>query len=90
MGQIQDLLQQLNDHHLKAYFLIQSIDLSQYYPIFDPEAQASQVVELFKDFDDSDLKCVLSLLTSSMGTDTWTFFRQVLFQYDRLLSTGQK
>ncbi|KAJ7804996.1 hypothetical protein B0H14DRAFT_2527051 [Mycena olivaceomarginata] len=61
MGQIQDLLPQLNDHHLKAYFLIESIRLWQYYPISDPEALASQVVELFKDFEDLDLKCVLSL-----------------------------
>ncbi|KAJ7318392.1 P-loop containing nucleoside triphosphate hydrolase protein, partial [Mycena albidolilacea] len=57
MGQIQDLLPQLNDHHLKSYFLIESIRLWQYYPISDPEALASQVVELFKDFDDPDLKC---------------------------------
>ncbi|KAJ7894402.1 hypothetical protein B0H14DRAFT_2559185 [Mycena olivaceomarginata] len=57
MDQIPDLLPQLNDHQLKAYFLIESIDLWQYYPISDPEALASQVVELFKDFDDPDLKC---------------------------------
>ncbi|KAJ7811844.1 P-loop containing nucleoside triphosphate hydrolase protein [Mycena olivaceomarginata] len=61
MGQIQDLLPQLNDHQLKAYFLIESICLWRYYPISDPEALASQVVELFKDFDDPDLKCVLSV-----------------------------
>jgi hypothetical protein len=61
MGQIQDLLPQLNDHHLKAYFLIDSIRLWQYYPISDLEALVSQVVELFKDFDDPDLKCVLSV-----------------------------
>jgi hypothetical protein len=61
MGQIQNLLPQLNDHQLKAYFLIESIRLWQYYPISDPEALASQVVELFKDFDDPDLKCVLSV-----------------------------
>jgi hypothetical protein len=60
MGQIQDLLPQLNDHQLKAYFLIESIRLWQDYPTSDPEALASQIVELFKDFDDPDLKCVLS------------------------------
>ncbi|KAJ7305583.1 hypothetical protein DFH08DRAFT_902759, partial [Mycena albidolilacea] len=54
MGQIQDLLPQLNDHRLKAYFLIESIHL-------DPEALASQVVELFKDFNDPDLKCTFYL-----------------------------
>ncbi|KAJ7369231.1 hypothetical protein DFH08DRAFT_833366, partial [Mycena albidolilacea] len=57
IGQIQDLLPQLNDYQLKAYFLIESIHLWQYYPISDSEALASQIVELFKDFDDPDLKC---------------------------------
>jgi hypothetical protein len=61
MGQIQDLLPQLNDHQLKAYFLIESICLWQYYPISDPEALVSQVVELFMNFNDPDLKCVLSV-----------------------------
>ncbi|KAJ7821329.1 P-loop containing nucleoside triphosphate hydrolase protein, partial [Mycena olivaceomarginata] len=57
MGQIQDLLPQLNDHQIKAYFLIESIHLWEYYPISNPEALASQVLELFKHFDDPDLKC---------------------------------
>ncbi|KAJ7857982.1 hypothetical protein B0H14DRAFT_2578149 [Mycena olivaceomarginata] len=57
MSQIQDILLQLNDHRLKAYFLIESIDLWRNYPISYPEALTSQVVELFKDFDDPDLKC---------------------------------
>ncbi|KAJ7885321.1 hypothetical protein B0H14DRAFT_3128188 [Mycena olivaceomarginata] len=57
MGQIQDLLPQLNDHQLTAFFLIESIRMWRYYPISDPEALASQVVELFKDFNDPDLKC---------------------------------
>jgi hypothetical protein len=61
MGQIQDLLPQLNDHRLKAYILIESIPQWRNYSISDPEALASQVVELFKDFDDPDLKCVLSI-----------------------------
>jgi hypothetical protein len=61
MAQIHDLLPQLNDHQLKAYFLTDLIRLWQYHPISDPEALASQVVELFMDFDDPDLKCVLSV-----------------------------
>jgi hypothetical protein len=61
IGQIQDLLSQLNDHRLKAYFLIESIPQWQYYSISDPEVLASQILELFKHFDDPDLKCVLSL-----------------------------
>jgi hypothetical protein len=61
IGQIQDLLTQLNDHRLKTYILIESIRLWQYYPVSDPEALASQVFELFKHFNDPDLKCMLSL-----------------------------
>jgi hypothetical protein len=61
MGQIQDLLPQVNDHQLKACILIESIHMWWRYPIFDPEALASQVLELFKDFDDPGLKCVLSV-----------------------------
>ncbi|KAJ7321318.1 P-loop containing nucleoside triphosphate hydrolase protein, partial [Mycena albidolilacea] len=57
MGQIQDLILQLNDHQLKAYFLIESICVWPYHPISNPEPLASQVVKLFKDFDDPDLKC---------------------------------
>ncbi|KAJ7831207.1 P-loop containing nucleoside triphosphate hydrolase protein, partial [Mycena olivaceomarginata] len=56
-GQIRDILPQLSDHCLEAYFLIESIRMWQYYPIYDPEALASQVLELFKHFDDPDLKC---------------------------------
>ncbi|KAJ7812784.1 hypothetical protein B0H14DRAFT_2523204 [Mycena olivaceomarginata] len=61
IGQIQDLLPQPSDHHLEAYFLTESIDMGQYYPNYDPEALASQILELFKHFDDPDLKCVLSV-----------------------------
>ncbi|KAJ7794330.1 hypothetical protein B0H14DRAFT_2532893 [Mycena olivaceomarginata] len=59
MGQIQDLLPQLNDHRLKAYFMTELFYFWQSYPISDPEAMASQVLEHFKHFDDPDLKCVL-------------------------------
>ncbi|KAJ7894440.1 hypothetical protein B0H14DRAFT_771315, partial [Mycena olivaceomarginata] len=56
-GQIWDILPQPSDHRLEAYFLIESIGVWQYYPIYDPEALASQVLELFEHFDDPDLKC---------------------------------
>ncbi|KAJ7896649.1 hypothetical protein B0H14DRAFT_450539 [Mycena olivaceomarginata] len=65
IGQIQDILPQLRDHQLKAYFLIESLSQWRHYPISDPEALASQVVELFKDFDDPDLKCRFYLGMSS-------------------------
>jgi hypothetical protein len=60
IGQIPDILSQLSDHQLEAYFLIESLRLWHYHPS-DPEALASQVVELFKDFNDLDLKCMLSI-----------------------------
>ncbi|KAJ7677296.1 hypothetical protein B0H14DRAFT_2552756, partial [Mycena olivaceomarginata] len=56
-GQIQDILPQPSDHCLEAYFLTESIHQWQYYPTQDPETLASQVLELFKHFDDPDLKC---------------------------------
>jgi hypothetical protein len=61
MSQIQDLLPQLNDHRLKASFLIESIYRLQYDPISDPDTLVSQVLEHFKYFDDTDLKCVFSV-----------------------------
>jgi hypothetical protein len=63
MSQIQDLLPQLNDHRLKAYFLIELVyrwhwqDVS----MSDPDSLVSQALEHFKYFDDPDLECVLSI-----------------------------
>ncbi|KAJ7798063.1 P-loop containing nucleoside triphosphate hydrolase protein, partial [Mycena olivaceomarginata] len=57
IGQIQDILPQPSDHRLEAYFLTESIRLWRHYPTHDTEALASQVLELFKHFDDPDLKC---------------------------------
>ncbi|KAJ7804177.1 hypothetical protein B0H14DRAFT_3154111 [Mycena olivaceomarginata] len=59
MDQIQDLLPQLNDHRLKAYFFLESIMQLQYDLIPGPETLVSQVLEHFKYFDDPDLKCRL-------------------------------
>ncbi|KAJ7788823.1 hypothetical protein B0H14DRAFT_2627878 [Mycena olivaceomarginata] len=39
----------------------------QYYPVSDPEALASQVVELFKDFDDPDLKYYYQEVKNDLG-----------------------
>jgi hypothetical protein len=60
LNQIQDLLPQLNDHRLKAYFFIESIHSLQSDPISDPDTLLFQVLEHFKYFDDTDLKCVFS------------------------------
>ncbi|KAJ7846693.1 hypothetical protein B0H14DRAFT_2357491 [Mycena olivaceomarginata] len=60
-AQIQDLLPQLNDHRLNAYFFVESIYRGQYEQISDPDTLVSQVLEHFKYFDDPDLKCVFSV-----------------------------
>ncbi|KAJ7896620.1 hypothetical protein B0H14DRAFT_3604920 [Mycena olivaceomarginata] len=59
IDQAQDILPQLHDHRLKAYFMIELLHRWQYYPISDPEALAFQALEHLKHFDDPDLKCRL-------------------------------
>jgi hypothetical protein len=59
LGQIQNLLPQLNDYRLKAYFLIESFRQWQYYSISNPEALASQVWAHLEHCNDPGLKCVL-------------------------------
>jgi hypothetical protein len=61
IGQVQDILPQLHDHQLKAYFMIELLNKMQSYPISDPEALAFQALEHLKYFDDPDLKCVFSI-----------------------------
>ncbi|KAJ7350877.1 hypothetical protein DFH08DRAFT_806856 [Mycena albidolilacea] len=57
--QIQDLLPQLNDHRLKAYFIIDVLNRWGSYPNSDFEALAFQALEHLGHFDDPDLKCKL-------------------------------
>jgi hypothetical protein len=59
-GQVQDILPQLHDHRLKAYFMNELFNRYPSYQISDPEALAFQALEHLKHFDDPDLKCVLS------------------------------
>jgi hypothetical protein len=59
--QIQDILPQLHDHRLKAYFIIELLNGLGSHPIPDPEALAFQALEHLKHSDDPDLKCVLSI-----------------------------
>ncbi|KAJ7920642.1 hypothetical protein B0H13DRAFT_2421156 [Mycena leptocephala] len=56
-SQIQNLLPQPRDHHLEAYFIVQSFAFGPRYPISNPETLVSQGLEHFKNFDDPDLKC---------------------------------
>jgi hypothetical protein len=61
IGQVHDILPQLHDHRLKAYFIIELLNRWPSYPISDPEALAFLALEHLKHFDDPDLKCVLSI-----------------------------
>jgi hypothetical protein len=61
IGQVQDILPQLHDHRLKAYFIIELLNRSGSYPNSDFEVLAFQVLEHLKQLDDPDLKCVLSI-----------------------------
>ncbi|KAJ7920645.1 P-loop containing nucleoside triphosphate hydrolase protein [Mycena leptocephala] len=63
-SQIQNLLPQPRDHHLEAYFIVQSFAFGPLYPISDPKTLVSQGLEHFKNFDDPDLKC---MFTSASG-----------------------
>jgi hypothetical protein len=59
MSQIHDLLTQLKDRQLKAYFATELFGLWNSYPILNPEGLASQTLEYFQHFDDPDLQCML-------------------------------
>jgi hypothetical protein len=59
IGQAQDILLQLDDHRLKAYFMIELLSQLQYYPISDPETLAFEALEHLKQLNEPDLECVL-------------------------------
>ncbi|KAJ7806232.1 P-loop containing nucleoside triphosphate hydrolase protein [Mycena olivaceomarginata] len=61
IGQVQDILPQLHDHRLNAYFIIELLHRLESYPNFDLEDLAIRALEHLKHFDDPDLKCVLSV-----------------------------
>ncbi|KAJ7301521.1 P-loop containing nucleoside triphosphate hydrolase protein [Mycena albidolilacea] len=61
IGQTQDILSQLHDHQLKAYFMIELLNRLGSYPNSDLEALSFQALEHLKHFDDPDLKCALSV-----------------------------
>jgi hypothetical protein len=58
-GEVQDILPQLNDHRLKAYFMIELLNQWGSYPNLDFEALACQALEYLKQLDEPDLECVL-------------------------------
>ncbi|KAJ7796644.1 P-loop containing nucleoside triphosphate hydrolase protein [Mycena olivaceomarginata] len=61
IGQVQEILPQLHDHRLKAYFMIDLLNRSGSYPNSDFEFLAFKALEHLKQLDDPDLKCVLSI-----------------------------
>jgi hypothetical protein len=61
IGQVQDILPQLHDHQLKAYFLIELLNQSGSSPNSDFEFLAFKALEHLMQLDDPDIKCVLSI-----------------------------
>jgi hypothetical protein len=48
------------DHRLEAYLIIEQLDSWVFHSISNPETMASKALEHFNEFDDPDLKCMLS------------------------------
>jgi hypothetical protein len=63
IGQVQDILPQLHDHRLKAYFMIELLIRLGSYPNSDFEALALRALEHLKQVDEPDLECVLNIYT---------------------------
>jgi hypothetical protein len=60
LQQIQNILPRPYDHRLEAYFFTECLDTQALYPISNAEIPAIEALEHFKEFDDPDLKCMLS------------------------------
>jgi hypothetical protein len=58
-GQIHNVLPQLRDHHLEAYYITELFYSQRYYPISNSDALLTQYVKNFEQVDDEDLKCIL-------------------------------
>jgi hypothetical protein len=58
--QIQNVLPHPCDHRLEAYLIIEWLSSWVHHSISNPETLASEALERFKEFDDPDLKCMLS------------------------------
>jgi hypothetical protein len=48
------------DHHLEAYLSIEQLNSWRFHSVSNPETMVSNTLEHFKEFDDPDLKCMLS------------------------------
>jgi hypothetical protein len=63
IGQVQDILPQLHDHRLKAYFMIELLNQWGSYPNFDLKALAFRALEHLKQLNEPDLECVFNVYT---------------------------
>jgi hypothetical protein len=57
---IHNVLPHPRNHRLEAYLIIEQLNSWVFHSISDPETLASEALEHFKEFDDMDLKCMLS------------------------------
>ncbi|KAJ7912946.1 P-loop containing nucleoside triphosphate hydrolase protein, partial [Mycena leptocephala] len=62
LQQIQNILPHPCDHHLKAYFITECLD-SWHLNILNAHTLVSETLESLKEWDDPDLKCMLSELS---------------------------
>jgi hypothetical protein len=82
--QIQNVLPYPRDHRLEAHFIIECLK-SQTNSISNLETLTSSALKQFEEFDDSDLKCMLSDYSCFVGTHM-NSHRQILSLLDILLS----
>jgi hypothetical protein len=83
--QIQNVLPCPRDHHLETYFIIEWLKSQNLHSISNPDPLVSDALEHFKEFDDPDLKCMLSYDCLSVETNL-SSHRQILSCLSSLLS----
>jgi hypothetical protein len=57
---IHNVLPYPRDHRLEAYFITERLDSWRLYQILNADTLVSEALESLKQFDDPDLKCMLS------------------------------
>jgi hypothetical protein len=60
LQKIHNVFPYLSDHRLEAYFIIEQLYSSHFHSISNADTLISDALDHFKEFDDPDLKCVLS------------------------------
>jgi hypothetical protein len=82
---IRNVLPYPPDHRLEAYFIMELLNSWTFHSISNPETLASEALEHFKEFDDIDLKCMLSDECWHVETNL-SSHRRILHCLDKLLS----